>query len=346
MQAMEKLTVAGYIGYGNSGDEVLLSLVLGRIRDEVPGAEVTVLSARPRETARRHGVRAIQRYDAGAILRELSRSSALIFCGGSLIQDVTSGRSLAYYLALLRAAERMRVKTMLFANGIGPLTARGGRAAADVLDGVDVITLRDEASARTLSHLGVRRPRIAVTADTAFLLPRGEARPRGGGRYAVISYRPWGGLTQRLTEQCCALAAHLREAHGIEPVMLPMQAREDMAICRAVAARERAAIADASAELFACAELTVGMRLHTLIYSAAAGTPAVGIAYDRKVSGLCRALGASFVGAEDDTGSLLRAVDAAVCEREELAYRARKTAREMAARAERTVFYLRELLSR
>ncbi len=357
---MARITVAGYIGFGNGGDEALLALLVGSIRAVLPGTEICVLSARPRKTARGYGVESVMRYDPVALAAEFSRSDALVFCGGSLIQDLTSRRSLLYYLRLLRAARAKGMKTMLFANGIGPLTARGGRAAARVLDTLDVITLRDGASARTLAVLGVTRPKIAVTADTAFLLSDlapvpGAAAALGlgeGERYAVISYRPWRNYTKRLTRECAALADMLFDEYGLSSVLLPMQRPDDSGICRAAAEISHAhtAVAEETlspgmlAGLFSGAEITVGMRLHTLIYSAAAGTPAVGIAYDRKVSGLCRALGCAFVGVDGGEGELFGAVAAGIREREELSLRVRAASADMAARARGTVQHLRELL--
>ncbi|MBQ3181339.1 MAG: polysaccharide pyruvyl transferase family protein, partial [Clostridia bacterium] len=45
--------------------------------------------------------------------------------------------------------------------------------------------------------------------------------------------------------------------------------------------------------IFGVCELAIGMRLHSIIYAAAAGTPAIGISYDPKVSGFVGYIGTS-----------------------------------------------------
>ena len=103
--AVSDIVIAGYLGFANSGDEALLSIVLSEIKRRLPGKTVTVLSMKPKKTHKLYGVRARHRYNAAAINGEFSRGGVFLFGGGSLIQDVTSHRSLLYYLWLLRSSE-------------------------------------------------------------------------------------------------------------------------------------------------------------------------------------------------------------------------------------------------
>ena len=86
---------------------------------------------------------------------------------------MTSRRSLYYYLWVLNTADRCGMKTIMLANGIGPLLREGSRRmTAKAIRRVDALTLRDEKSLLLLREIGVSRPDAIVTADPAFLLTK------------------------------------------------------------------------------------------------------------------------------------------------------------------------------
>ena len=76
---MAKVLIAGYYGFGNLGDDLLLKAIVQEIRQADPEGEITALSARPAETGRVFGVRAICRTDPLGLLRELRRCGLLLF---------------------------------------------------------------------------------------------------------------------------------------------------------------------------------------------------------------------------------------------------------------------------
>ena len=360
---MADIVIAGYLGFANSGDEALLTIVLSEIKRLMPDKTITVLSMRPRQTEVRHGVRAIYRYDIVALLREFMNSRVFVFGGGSLIQNATSRRSLGYYLFLLDLAKRCGMKTMLFSNGIGPLRRGVGRKkAARMLSQVDAITLRDADSAALLSEIGASASCVTVTADTAFLLADAVASGgcgvsyagiADGTRYAVISVRPWGRAGGDCVTSVSRLCRHLNDSHGITPLLIPMQYPRDVAVS------ERAAKASGvdvhiwrgafSAEdvmsVFGGAVLAVGMRLHTLIFAAVTGVPYVGISYDPKVSSFCREAGLPSVDIHDSPEALCRAADGVIGHRRELSERVVKMARQSAVAAAKNTSILAELFS-
>ena len=106
--------------------------------------------------------------------------------GGSIFQDVTSKRSLLYYLSLLSLAERRKAKVMLFGHGFGPLSALGTWAPARALRKVRALSCRDPLSAGLLTKMGVTCGRFRVGVDPLWDLPetgavgpeKEEGRPR------------------------------------------------------------------------------------------------------------------------------------------------------------------------
>ncbi len=298
---MPELLISGYFGFGNSGDDAILQAMVSQLEAEIPGARICVLSASPNLTRERMGVEAVARFNPIQVLRALARADLLISGGGSLLQDATSTRSLVYYLSIIYAGIRMGKKVMLYANGIGPLGRPfNRRLVSAVINRVPLITLRDEASRLELERLGVRQPRVEVTADPVFSLTadreRGKALlERQGVRLDKpllgISIRPWAGIDERLVaiaEACRTLKAH----NDVAFVLLPLQPARDMAVTEALkAALGTDAVVLRSdympkdhLDIISCFAVTLGMRLHSLIYSVVAGVPAVGVSYDPKVS--------------------------------------------------------------
>jgi tripartite ATP-independent transporter DctM subunit len=61
-----------------------------------------------------------------AIARAVRRCDMLISGGGSLLQDVTSSKSLHYYLAIIRFAQLLGKKVFIYSQGIGPIEKEEG----------------------------------------------------------------------------------------------------------------------------------------------------------------------------------------------------------------------------
>lgn len=108
-----ELVIAGAYGCGNRGDELMLENLLRDGRAAAPECAVTVLSHRPKETARRFDVDSLYYLNVPAIRRRMKSARALVFGGGNLLQDATSRRSLVYYLALLRKGKQSGCRTLL-----------------------------------------------------------------------------------------------------------------------------------------------------------------------------------------------------------------------------------------
>ena len=299
---MHTVTLSGYYGYGNAGDEaVLAGLVTAlRARRTEEELEIVALSGRPAETEAAHGIRAADRYKPAALLRALSRTDILLSGGGSLLQDVTSAHSVFYYLGVVRLAQMLGKKTMFIAQGIGPLLRpRTRKLVASIASRLDAITVRDEASARLLREIGVGRPPVEVTADPALLLA--PARPVSlDGEWVAVALRPWAGRDVPLAETVA------RACHAALPrarmMAIAMQPQKDSAIGEHFA-RLRHQEGDGEVagvslarpdsllvplepllENLAACDMVIGMRLHALILAAACAVPAVALSYDPKVT--------------------------------------------------------------
>ena len=118
---MSNIVVSGYYGSKNAGDEAMLAAMIEVLSDLDPKVNITVISAKPQDTMQRHGVRAVSWISLPDIWRALRDADLMLSGGGSLLQNVTSGRSLYYYMGIIFLARLAGTPVMLYAQGIGPI---------------------------------------------------------------------------------------------------------------------------------------------------------------------------------------------------------------------------------
>lgn len=302
LSKQKEILISGYYGFNNSGDDALLTAIIKNLCENKESPNIVVLSANPKETILDYRVRAINRLNIFKIIKHMKKADMLISGGGTLIQDGTSTKSLWYYLAIIAMAHRFNLKVMLYSNGIGPLNkSMNRRKTRKVLNKVNLITLRDEISEKTLKNIGVTEPKTVVTADPTFGLDRGN-RERGheliinagapeNKKYIGISVRKWSALGSDFEDIIAKICDYASVRYGLFPVFLPMQSSKDYAISQSIMRKMRyksviigghCGVDDMIAIVNAF-ELCIGMRLHSLIYAAINAVPIIGLEYDPKI---------------------------------------------------------------
>lgn len=311
---MSEIVISGYYGFANAGDEAMLAAMIEALNELEPSLKITVISGNPEETRARHGVEAVYRLNYPAILRILSRSDLLISGGGSLLQDVTSDRSLYYYLSIMMLAKKLGTKVMLYGQGIGPVRGSLAQGAMKYIGNlVDLITVRDDGSYIELKQLGIHKPPVHVTADPVLALHPvdkqiGRAILRRYGQegasplvgISVREWRDWTHYKQVLAE----IGDLLIEEFGVRVVFIPMQYPDDLAVSQKIAKRmkQSAAVLEeeyTTAELLSLVgnlDMLIGIRLHALIFAAVMHIPRIGISYDPKIDRFLETLGERHVG--------------------------------------------------
>ena len=94
--------IAGYYGFGNAGDELLLRSLIDQFRNQDPQREVIVLSNNPDETSRHFSIRAVNRWKPWAWIGPFSQARRLLL--GRRWSAAGINRSLESHL--LSAADR------------------------------------------------------------------------------------------------------------------------------------------------------------------------------------------------------------------------------------------------
>ena len=297
-----------------------------------PDMEVTVISKNPKKTKHLHKVNALARSNILGIERLFRRTKLYINGGGSLIQDVTSRRSLYYYLYTIASAKKKGCSVQMYGCGIGPLLYDiDRRKSAHVIDRyVDTVTLRDPDSLRTLKAMGVTKPKTLLAADPVVSVePADDAQviklmkeygmePKGS--YICLSLRRWRGFEDKAPEIAEALKS-INRRFGLIPVFLPMNANEDEGANHLVAdlygekhiRLDVIKTPELAMGLMSRMKVVAAMRLHTLLYAANCETPLVGISYDPKVTSFIRYTGSGIaLQLEELSAEMLEAAVATV----------------------------------
>ena len=299
---MSDIIISGYYGLGNSGDEALLKSIVDDLKKVDPDITITALSGNAQYTRKHYGIKTVNRFNLFSIINEFRTAKLLISGGGTLIQDATSTKSLLYYLGIIFLAKKMGLKTMVYANGIGPVKEKNFGKVKKVLDEVDLITLRENVSVDELKRCNVSNNNVLVTADPAFnLIPsKRERADEILSKYSVekenklvaVSVRNCKNLPDGFEEKM-AFSLDLLAEKGYIPVFIPMHKSADLTISLNIASRMKhpsrvidrdMTVEDMLAVIGRC-EIACGMRLHMLIFASVMNVPMAGIAYDPKIKG-------------------------------------------------------------
>ena len=322
------VVICGAYGRGNAGDDAILEAILQEMRSIDPDMPITVLTKDPKATRLTYRVRTVGRMDVGTWKKAMRHAGLYINGGGSLIQDVTSRRSLWFYLHNIQAAHKAGCKVQMYGCGIGPvLREQHRKLAASVLNAsVDVITLREPDSLKELQSMGVTRPEVLLTADPALTLPAASDDEidsvllRAGipphGKYLCFALRNWKGFEDKAPLFAQA-AKYAYETYGLTPVFAAVEKHLDPVAGRLAAAGldiphyflDDAGSAGTIIGALSRMQAVVSMRLHALIFAAGQGIPLAGVVYAPKVFSFLRYIGQeNFLDLDALTADALKAM--------------------------------------
>jgi polysaccharide pyruvyl transferase CsaB len=286
--------LCGYYGMGNGGDEALLASLLQMLPEQVTPI---VLSGNPAQTREQYQVEAVPRKSANAVLAALRRSDAFIWGGGSLMQDASSALNPLYYGGLMLLAQAMGLKTIAWAQGIGPLNQPVSRwLTRSALSRCAQVSVRDQGSEALLNQWNQS---CLLAPDPVWGL---EAAPVEGlwdlpAPRVAVALRPHTHLTAPRLEMLAQALTNFQAATGVCILLVPFQLSKDLAIAQFLAERlsgphhiYRLTQPRQIKGLFRGVEMTIGMRFHALVMSAAEGCRSFAVSYDPKVEAIAQSL--------------------------------------------------------
>lgn len=325
---MKRVVISGYHGCGNCGDEAILFAMVNNLRQTHKDLEIVAFSKNPKETKQINNIKSINRVNIFSMLCYMLRTDLVLSGGGSLLQDVTSTRSLIYYLSIIIIAKILNKPVMVYANGIGPINKKFNRYLTKfVLNKVDVITLRDEDSKQELCGLGVSK-NVIVTADPVFTLNavdsiEGQKALKSEGikldkPIIGISIRNWKTLSD-FENKIAEVADNLINKYNCNILFIPMQLPNDLLLIHRVKShmKNKAYIVSGKYSvqeyigIIGNLSILISMRLHTLIFAAVQKVPMVGLVYDPKVKSFLNMINQPSAGSitDLDTQNLYQLID-------------------------------------
>lgn len=280
---MTKYIVSGYIGFDNFGDELIARVLTDKLKRE--GAEkITLISSNPERTSKLHGVESCGMLK---FFKPLKEADVLISGGGSLLQDVTSLKSLIYYLVVIYAAIFSGKKVEIFAQGIGPIRSKFGQILTKLaLKKASKISVRDEKSQELLEGWGIE---AELVKDPAFSLEIPCKNKKGT---VGIQLRDFPTLTDGFLN---SLACEVREKYADKKIkIISLQDSIDLEVCEKFA--DMLNLPDVEVlsglsindviEVISELECLIAMRFHANVAAIKCGVKTTAINYDIKVQKL------------------------------------------------------------
>ncbi|MEG1583735.1 MAG: polysaccharide pyruvyl transferase CsaB [Anaerovorax sp.] len=301
---MYKILISGYYGFNNIGDESILRAVVDNLKNKLEDVTITVLSQNPKSTAEKYEVHSVDRKSIWGILKSVKKCDLLVSGGGSLLQDVTSRKSILYYLFIMWIAFIFRKKVFIYSQGIGPISSSlNRRLTAFTLKRASGIVVRDETSKEFLIELGMDEGRVVVTADPVLRikktgLEKGREILEKEGFIKEPSSMIVGfairekKLTSNFVDELCISMNRLIDEKQAQIVLIPFHFSEDMAVIETIEQRMDGRVSlirnkyltTEMMSIIGNMDLLVGVRLHSLIHAAIMEVPMIAISYDPKIN--------------------------------------------------------------
>jgi polysaccharide pyruvyl transferase CsaB len=304
----------GYYGAGNIGDDLLLSILHNWCAEE--NCQLTAVSIDPAATKNLLGIEAIDFYDLPALIQTMQNTDLLVLGGGGLFQghhqfsinalyNYLPG-DIAAYARPFFMARQLGVKTLAWAQGVGPLDSMQSRQIVrEVFTLADWVSVRDEGSAELLREIGVTRP-VKVAPDPVWAWPLNDKKNKSAISAAThhtqkklaIVIRPWSFVDGWEDYLVTAIKAVVPSTFTL--VWVPFQSHQidgrstsDIAFVESLMARltdtHQCALygnltIPETVEVLGDCDAIFAMRLHAQILALAMGKPTLCYEYDPKMT--------------------------------------------------------------
>lgn len=286
---MKKILISGYYGFDNFGDEAILGVLVNHLR----GNNITVLSSNPEKTGREYNVNSLNSFNPELVINRLNDFDILISGGGSLLQNVTSNKSLFYYCGLIHMMAAMKKDIVIFAQGIGPVNGFWGKLMVkSALKKCKHISVRDANSLELLKSWGINANLVCDPFFDVNLPTPNKTRKIG------IQLRKFHTLTDELFDEIIKQIALKFSDREIE--LICFQDSEDEGISQVFINKLKKKNPTINAkvvknlsnkqiiERVAQYDYLIGMRFHACILGLKYGIKTLAISYDPKVETLAK----------------------------------------------------------
>lgn len=284
-ETMAKVCISGYYGFKNFGDEAILKVLTEHLKD----ADVTVFSSDPQFTSVTYGVKSVKGFDLKNVVKTIQNTDILISGGGSLLQDVTSLKSLVYYSLIIALGLLFNKKVIIFAQGIGPINNKFAQIVVkNLLKQCSLVTVRDENSLKLLENWGVN---AILVCDPIYSL---EVPCQEKANVVGIQLRDFKTMNYNLLQKLAMLVSTKFSDKKVE--IFSLQEAQDLDLCKKFEKIlnsinpeiKTEIVTDNIIERISKLEYLIAMRFHAILVALKSGVKTCAINYDIKVEKLAQ----------------------------------------------------------
>ena len=282
---MVKIAISGYYGFKNFGDEAILSVLINHFKNH----DITGFSSDTEYTSKTYGVKSVRSFDMQNIVKTLRETDVLISGGGSLLQDVTSLKSLVYYSLVIALALLFNKKVIIFAQGIGPINNKFAQIIVkNLLKKCNLVTVRDEKSLFLLNKWGID---AKLVCDPIYSL---EIPQQETVNIIGIQLRDFKTMNENLLQKLALLIITKFSDKKVE--IFSLQETLDLAVCKHFEnilksfnpEIETEIVTDNVINRISKLEYLIAMRFHAILCALKCGVKTCAINYDIKVEKLAQ----------------------------------------------------------
>ena len=303
---MKGVLISGYYGFNNTGDEAMIETMSIELAKK--NYRLVVLSSNPDRTKELYNVEAYDRYNFFSIVKAIKNTDILVSGGGTLFQDITSKKSIWYYLGIVILAQLMGKKICIAYQGMGPINTKFYRWLTKTTlnkKSVKLIALRDKQAYEYAREMGIKEEKMVLSSDMIFMM-KPPAKERSlkilndnvhnhteGEKLIGFSVREW--KDKDRTDLFAEVADKLVEKYNARIVFFPFHKPKDAEISKIIMHKmkhEDKTVLIPNRYLpseilgtMGLMDVNIGVRLHALVFSALMNVPTVGISYEPKIDG-------------------------------------------------------------
>ncbi len=296
----KKVCISGYYGFDNFGDETILQILVEELKKTEDKPEITVFSSNPAKTARYLEVRSTYTFNIKSVIEELKNCDCLISGGGSLLQDKTSVKSLLYYLFVIFTARFFKKKTIIFAQGIGPVKNKFLKfITMQLLKRAELVTVRDDNSYNLLKKYKIDAIKSDDPVWNINITPKKNRGKIG------IQLREFSNLREDFLDKLCFCINKYYSDKEI--YLLSLQNSQDYEICNEMKSKLISVnphlivkVADNTSNEKVIKDITeletlIAMRYHACLIAIKADVKLLPVSYDIKVETLAKDFGLDYI---------------------------------------------------
>lgn len=291
----KRFVLSGYFGFKNFGDEAILSVLVKKLKQDKH--RLTIISSDPKYTMKQFKhIRSVYTFKILDIIGAISKSDILISGGGSLLQDVTSIKSLIYYLFIIFLGLILGKKVIIFAQGIGPIKSPIGQfLTKELLKHCTYVSVRDTKSFELLKNWHVNADLLC---DPIFSTEISETKKRD---VVAVQLRNFRTMSEDFIDR---LAQKIVSEFPNKPIEIySFQDSIDLEICQKLEKSLRlldnnikvtlysGLTNDEIVEKISQVKYLIAMRFHAIIIGLLANTQILSINYDIKVEKISKEFG-------------------------------------------------------